>query len=460
MVISPDLINQFTKEDSRPKVDGLADYMKPMSGGYDLLTMEGAEWKFWRSIFNPGFTPRDVMQYIGGLVEIIDVFKDILMERAKDGEMFLLGPMTLNLAMDMAGKAIWNHDFGSQTLENTMAKAVVSQLSWLHFDEFSFDKVNPIREVMQRYNSWKMDRYLSRVFKPLWTSRDPKDKPFATRSVIEKAIETFTESPHNATQRSQFDRALRSQMRFFLLAGYDTTGSTLVYVFHLLSLHPEVLQRVRREHDAVLGVDCEGAAAFISKNPHVLNRIPLTTAVIKETLRLYPPASTVRKGSEGFYLHNREGNDERGGSFPLPPRLPTEGCVIFANHHGLHHNPRYWERPEDFIPGRFLPAMEQEPAIQSHQNAGNPTFHSGAWRPFERGPRLCIGQDLAMAEIKAVLLLTARSFDFRNAYEEYDKKHGPGRINTVNGNRAYQITRGGGAHPSDWYPCRVGLASG
>lgn len=485
IVTSPNLMDQFTKEESLPKVAGLADYMRPMSGGHDILTMEGPEWSRWRAVFQPSFTGRDLMRYVPGLVTTVGIFRDALRDHAARGDMFLLGPMTLKLAMDMAGKAIWNHQFNSQTSDNAMVDAVVSQLGWLYFREFSWDKVNPARLFMHRYNAWKMNRYILRVFPSSWWQKQAVavgsqggDKTAPSSSVIGKAVETFLtnhgrEAQDSKLLRNKFDHVLNSQLRFFLLAGYDTTGSSIVYVFHLLQHHPKILARVRQELDRVLGTDVEAAPSLITEQPHLLNKVPYLTAVIKETLRLYPPASTVRTGRAGFHLVNREGpgrgggeDSEKAAAVGFPARLPTEGCILFANHHGLHHNPRYWKRPEEFLPERFLSAA----ATDGDAGAGDPGVDvgdlrpvPGAWRPFERGPRLCVGQELAMAEIKLVCMLTLRELDVVDAYHEFDsdlevvgKK---ALVTTVNGDRAYQITRGGGSHPSDWYPCRAKLAT-
>lgn len=460
IVLSPDLIGQFTQETSLPKVAGLHEYMKPMSGGYDILTMEGPEWKYWRKVWNPGFTAQDVKRYVPGLVQAVDVFRTLLAQKASEEVLFHLGPMTLNLAMDLAGKAIWSHDFSCQTSRNVMADSVVSQLGWLHFAEFSWDKLNLIRPFAQRYNQWKMNRYITQVLRqPGYDAPSPEKRAEGSTSVVQRAFQTYQKVQNSSDDfgsppptQADFNQVLRSQMRFLLLAGYDTTGSSLVYLVHLLSRHPRVLARVRRELDNVLGPDVSYAASRMSQLPHLIHRVPYTTAVIKETLRLYPPASSVRRGKEGFFLQDREPGHDR------LPDLPTAGFILFSNHHALHRNPRYWHRPRDFLPERFLDEGGEAGTGPGMKTAHH--FTPGSWRPFERGPRQCIGQELAVAELKVVCMLVAREFDFTDAYDEYDQKDHGGwfDVRTVDGDRAYQITRGGGSHPSDWYPCRVKFA--
>ena len=109
----------------------------------------------------------------------------------------------------------------------------------------------------------------------------------------------------------------------------------------------------------------------------------------------------------------------------------------------MHRAPQYWARPEEFLPERWLvePGHALYPA-------------KGSWRAFEHGPRNCIAQGLVMVELRVVLCLIAREFEFADAYAEFDRKKGGAR--RYRGERAYQVEEGA-AHPVDGYPCRVRL---
>lgn len=78
-------------------------------------------------------------------------------------------------------------------------------------------------------------------------------------------------------------------------AGHDTTSSTIAYAYYLLGKNPECLKMIRDEHDRVLGSVADTPEA-IRKNPHLLNQLEYTLAVTREVLRLFPAASSVRKG--------------------------------------------------------------------------------------------------------------------------------------------------------------------
>ena len=80
------------------------------------------------------------------------------------------------------------------------------------------------------------------------------------------------------------------------------------------------------------------------------------------------------------------------------------------------------------------------------------------WRPFEHGPRNCLGQTLVYLDAKTVLVMTAREFNIVDAYEEWDSLYPSKGIKHVNCERAYQISQAG-AHPADGFPCRVRVRS-
>jgi len=82
--------------------------------------------------------------------------------------------------------------------------------------------------------------------------------------------------------------------------------------------------------------------------------------------------------------------------------------MIWVNTHTIHRRADFFPNPDDFIPERFL---EQK-------------IPKDAWRPFEKGPRSCIGQELALLEMKIILALTIRDFEVKAAYEEWDRMMG------------------------------------
>lgn len=159
---------------------------------------------------------------------------------------------------------------------------------------------------------------------------------------------------------------------------------------------------------------------------------------MRETLRLQPPASTIRIDPDGRPLRHPDTGET----------LPTKGFMLWAVDVGLGRNAAYWPDAGAFRPERFLDG----------------SWDRYAWIPFSKGPRNCIGQELALIESKAILALTLREFDVRTAFAEVGKLKGDGSgypcdtagVQEQFGEEMYQIQLGT-AKPREGMPCRVSL---
>lgn len=322
-----------------------------------------------------------------------------------------------------------------------LVSALRSQANWIPKpNEMNpFKKLNPVRHLVYCYNRWRMDRFVSceldKRFEGYRKNDAAGEGNKRSKPVVNLALETYlSESPKAASSGIDptFKQFALSQMKLFLFAGYDTTASAIVYAIHLLSLNPDALEKVIRELDEIFGPDIDQTASCISEQPHLLNRLSYTSAVIKEGLRLYPPVSNTRIGGPGFQLRS-----ENGSIFE------TDGFMLWGVHQAVHRSAAYWPSPDSFIPERWLVGPEH--SLYPHKDA---------WRPFERGPRNCIGQELALLEVKIVLAMVMRNFVFKDAYAEYDRVNDRKGPVEVQGDRAYQVLLGS-SKPNNGYPCRV-----
>ncbi|MFE5534566.1 cytochrome P450 [Streptomyces sp. NPDC056492] len=180
------------------------------------------------------------------------------------------------------------------------------------------------------------------------------------------------------TDDGEFDAAeLRDQVLIFLLAGHETTATSLAFSLHLLARHPEEQARAREEVSRVLGDRTPEAAD--------LDRLPYLTRVLKEAMRLFPAAPVIGRSAVAA--------TEVGGL-----TIPAGADVILAPW-VTHRHPRYWPDPDRFDPDRFTPEAE----------AGRPRY---AWFPFGGGPRACIGQHFSMLESVIALAMILRAYEF------------------------------------------------
>jgi hypothetical protein len=314
------------------------------------------------------------------------------------------------------------------------------------------ENINLIRPIRIWLNGRKLDRLIGEELDKRFKTREPpksqangpangdaKPAPkLATRnrSVVTLALDTyqkeFQSSAAKASSQTTMDPTFRAtaidQIKTFIFAGHDTTSSTIAYAFYLLHSNPRCRARLIAELDAVLG-PVATAPATLTASPHLINNLPYTTAVFKEVLRLFPPASTLRWGGppdSGLTL-----TDPRTGT-----KYPLAGCEVWPASHAIHRNETYFPRPLDFLPERFMPAASPEfcAFVDTLPDRTPPAVHKDSWRPFEKGPRNCIGQELAVLETKVILALSVRQFDFRVQFPEVvleDKEDKGGAGGTV-----------------------------
>jgi cytochrome P450 len=174
------------------------------------------------------------------------------------------------------------------------------------------------------------------------------------------------------------DRQLRDEVLTFLLAGHETTAVSLSWTWYLLSQHSEVELKLREELRQVLG----GRTPQLEDLPRLL----YTDKVVKESMRLYPPAwSLARTVAKEIEL----------AGYQLPV-----GSNVVMSPWILHRDFRFFEQPGHFNPDRWTADAAQH----------LPKF---AYFPFGGGPRLCIGASFAMMEANLLLAAIAQRFRLR-----------------------------------------------
>lgn len=171
-------------------------------------------------------------------------------------------------------------------------------------------------------------------------------------------------------------RQLIDEVMTLIVAGHETTASALAWAWYLLASHPEVLAQLQAAADT-LDAD-QIAESAVRPGPG----LAWLDAAINETLRLYPP---------GWLLSRRALGPDRLGKHEI-----ASGDQLFVSPYVLHRHRDYWQAAERFDPGRFL--------------HGRQPAHRFAFLPFAAGARHCIGEQLAMTEMRIHLLTMLRRF--------------------------------------------------
>ncbi|KAL8835411.1 MAG: hypothetical protein Q9176_006912 [Flavoplaca citrina] len=342
---SPDVIWQFTQSEAHlPNHPGVRKYLRPITGGGDLASMEGEEWKKWRKIYNPGFSAGHIQTLVPTIVEEVGIFVDILKEHARKGDMFSLDEAAINATMDVIGRVALDHKFNTQHSPNPMTTALRSQIRWCSFgaEPNPFDYMNPFKPLVHWYNTRTMNNYMTKVLQERYPSSSPPSSPPSNKSnttspppptpqkskaVIDLAHTEYLSSTSPSTTQSFAPTAL-PQMKLFILGGHDTTATTITYLFHLLSLpqHSTHLLSLQKEHARVFGPNPASAASMLTNKPELLNQLPYTLATIKETLRLFPVVTAPRAGKKDHYLTYTPPPSEPSGETTETMKLPTRHC--------------------------------------------------------------------------------------------------------------------------------------
>lgn len=198
----------------------------------------------------------------------------------------------------------------------------------------------------------------------------------------------------NSTRMS--DAQLRDEVMTIFLAGHETTASALTWTFYLLSQYPDVERQLYSEICSVLGNDKEGdgpysssagqAGTYIARLPTIedIPKLKYTERVLRESMRLYPPAWTIgRQALADYAIDSR---------YVIP-----RGSIILMSQYVMHHNPRYFSDPDTFDPDRWT--KEFKSAL--------PRF---CYFPFGGGIRGCIGESFAWMEGILVLATICRKW--------------------------------------------------
>ena len=174
---------------------------------------------------------------------------------------------------------------------------------------------------------------------------------------------------------------VRNHLILFLLVGHDSTSSLLTSLMYVLSQNPQVEDKMRNEVNDVMGDELP--------DMQNIKKLPYTMCVIKETLRLYPPAQALLKTCL---------KDTKLGPYQI-----TEGSKVLVLTRELHRNKSLWGDDADaFDPDRFMPNSPKAPK------------HESAWLPFSSGTRGCIGMQFSLIEARLILArIMQRGITFR-----------------------------------------------
>ena len=333
--------------------------------GQGLLTSEGGEWLRQRRLSQPAFHRERLALY----ARIINGCAEEMLDSWKDGENRDVHQEMMQLTLRVVAKVLFSVDVKNESKEVAAALNLLMKHSsgarmllppWVRYLPLPF-LIRVRRAVRQ------LDEVVYRIIRERRRSENDNG------DLLSMLMSARDEDGSRMT-----DRQLRDEVMTFLLAGHETTALSLSWAWFLLSENPEAENKLHHELARVLD----------GKNPSFedLPRLCYTEAVVKESVRLYPPAwSLARTAAEDFEI----------GGYLVPA-----GSNVVMSQWIMHRDPRFFPSPEQFDPGRWFEEHTQR----------LPRF---AYFPFGGGPRYCVGASFAMMEATLLLAAIAQRFRLR-----------------------------------------------
>ncbi|MEV4483212.1 cytochrome P450 [Micromonospora coxensis] len=340
---------------------GLAQARRALGDG--LLTSEGELWRKQRRVIQPAFQAKRIAGQAGAVVEEAARLVDRLREHRDGAPVDIVKEMT-GLTLGVLGRTLLDSDLSGHRSVGHDFEVMQDQAM---FEMVTMGSVPTWLPLPHQLRFRRARRELQRVVDALVAERRARGEEG------DDALSRLIVSTRQEADPRVGRLRMRDELVTLLLAGHETTASTLGWTFHLLDRHPEIRERVRAEAVQVLG----------DRLPvhEDLARLRFTAQVINEAMRLYPPVWMLSRISQG--------PDEIGG-YHVPAGVDVLICP-----YTLHRHPDFWDEPDRFDPDRFDPA----------RSGGRPRY---AYVPFGAGPRFCVGNHLGLMEATFVTAMVVR----------------------------------------------------
>jgi cytochrome P450 len=335
--------------------------------GRGILTAEADEWRAQRRLLAPMFTPRQIGAFAPAMAEAAGQSVERLRHR-DDREIDLLSEMA-RLAIEMLNHTLFSLGLGCEADEYRLAMTsyfnTVGRISILDLLGLPRPIPRKGRAVLNWFRNAIDDTINSRRKLIASGVTPPRD-----------VLTLLLEMRDPETGQGMPEDVLRSNTVTFIGAGHENTANSLTWALYLLSQSPHWRDRVEAEIDAELNA---------GPMETLVDRVPVTKAVLEETLRLYPPSSILTRTAISA--------DEIAGTRIEPGMMVTVAPFV------LHRHRKLWDRPDEFDPTRFLPGNRDQ-------------IDRFAYIPFGIGPRVCIGMSFALQETIVALAHLTHAFRF------------------------------------------------
>ncbi|MBT8467496.1 MAG: cytochrome P450 [Deltaproteobacteria bacterium] len=334
------------------------DYIKMMWKpflGNGLVPNDGESWKRQHRLIMPGFHKKRVDAYARTMVE----FTERMIDRWEEGEQRDMRLELNALALEVVADTLFDIDIGKGDTETIReALADISEILVTDADKM-IPRPNwwPTAENRRKKRAIaKIEEIIRRVHEERLAHREDRGDLFSHM--------VFVEDEHGRMS----DQQLRDEAMTLIFAGHETTAHALTWTWYLLAKNPAKVEIMREELERVL----QGRRAQAEDLPS----LPYLEMVVKESLRLLPSVwAYARQAQRDLVVEGYE---------------IKKGQTITISHIAMGRNAKYYDDPMEFRPERWTREFERN-------------LPRGAYVPFAAGPRVCLGKQFAMMEMRMIL---------------------------------------------------------
>ena len=359
----PDLIEEVLVRNPRNFLKDRVVRSSRWFFGEGLLTNEGESWLRQRRLSAPAFHRERVSSY----AQTMTHYARQMVSNWREGEAFDVHQQMMQLTLQIVVRALFNVEAEETAEISDALNLIMGNTTGVRI------LLPPIARFIPTPRMISFQRAVARMDSTVYKIIAQHRANTADSGDLLSMLMAVRDEDGSRMS----DKQLRDEVLTFLIAGHETTALTLTWTWYLLAQHPEFEAKLHAELDRVLG----------GRDPEFsdLSALPYTERVIKESMRLYPPAwSLARTVISDFEL--------RGYTIPA-------GANVIMSQWIMHRHPNYFPDPEKFDPDRW----------ETEQARKLPRF---VYFPFGGGPRQCIGASFAMMEATLLLATIAQRFRF------------------------------------------------
>jgi cytochrome P450 len=333
--------------------------------GNGLLLSEGTYWRRQRHLMQPALAKKRISSYAPLVVQLTQR----MLASWQEGETINIQAEMIGLTMQIIAQALFGAQLDQEVRE---ARAALNVFLQNFRTRVNFGMTLPERlPTPGNRRLYKAIRSLDEIIFDIIQQR--RRNPNERDDLLAILLNARDEDGNPMT-----DRQLRDEVLTLFIGGHETTATALTWAFYLLASHQLVEDRLVEELNNTLG-------GRIPKVDDML-QLTYTEKIVKETLRLFPPA---------WGLSRLALQDCEVGGYTIPA-----SASVVVSQWVVQRDPRFFPRPEEFLPERWTDEFEQN----------LPRF---AYFPFGGGPRVCIGSFFALQEAVLVLACVAQRAHLR-----------------------------------------------